>query len=128
MLVARLLQVDQTKRPSCNEILAFSCVQRHIRDPQNPGEDVLLKSIQFPEDFKQLADVLPKPKYVTEPPSLQMSRVPSVKDIESRTPAARSSKLIMKEEYGALQLPRLRYPSHSPLKQRPNRIDTTFLL
>ena len=133
LIIRQLLQIDPSKRPSCDQILRTPAVQRHlINFAENLEPSVLLSSIKVSTNKELMTESLPRPKYspknqsenasVRISPSLKKSPSKSVREEINKsfiikensyspiTRHYREYKEILKESYGALKLPKIRYP------------------
>lgn len=141
-ILSQLLQVEPSRRPTTDQLLKSSIIQRHVVDKgpdiEEPYENTLLGSIKMPKNINLLTDSLPKPNYRDlrsnySEPSPTNDRTPEKSPSRSRVSTNRSYlvkhneetkslspeshmlspkryKEILKESYGALKLPKIRYP------------------
>mmetsp|Transcript_24525 Transcript_24525/g.24244 ORF Transcript_24525/g.24244 Transcript_24525/m.24244 type:complete len:263 (-) Transcript_24525:6-794(-) len=165
--LGQLLQIEASRRPSCEVMLRSSLLQRHIAEKYTETESLhensLLSSIKLPKNIKLVTDFLPKPNYrdlrsnFSEPiPSSEKtpSKSPSKskfstnrsylthdseeKKVSSLSPTEKNHNIfsprryreILKESYGALKLPKIRYPvkgiiHHIKIKRNPDDIFST---
>jgi len=133
VIIRQLLHVDPQKRPSCDQILRTAAVQKRLfKSPEEGTENVLLARIKLREN-EEFYESLPRPNYenisYSEKPSLSRSPSKSVRlginksFIGNREDYRRRNKdlqEVLKESYGAVQLPRIKYyrkPSPMPIRK-----------
>ena len=154
-LIENLIQINPNSRLRCEQLLSLPSVIRHMRNPDDQDfESHLLKTIIFPETLDNLPDQLPKANFEeSQPPHRNRSNIlPKIKNIskqiitrdKSEPPVSvlhsnndRSSdkslyyhkyyrELILKENYGALKIPRVRYRQVKNLEESKNERDESF--
>ena len=131
-IVGSLIQVNPEARINCSQLLLHPAVLRRINDiSEVETESLLLQTINFPKKFSKITDHLPKPNFEEDLisagsksfilPSMEtrnsvlrdMSE-PSRRHIQESEKSLQYMKkqrnLILKESYGALRLPKVRYP------------------
>lgn len=96
-IIKQLIQVDPNKRPSCEEILKMSVIQKRIEYFKSfSGEDAtedqaLLKTINIPKNLIFLSDKLPQPHYETKNKhnynsfTSQKDKIVSITALDSKT-------------------------------------------
>ena len=134
MIVASLIVTDPGKRANCAAILMNSEVKKRVAGDED-CQNSLLQTITFPSKFKQLVEMLPKPAF-EDPEDMHIKNGKSlnfptmkkftkarevsesfVKEEEvkakdkSSDSLGRYRKIILKENFGALRLPRVKYHS-----------------
>jgi NIMA (never in mitosis gene a)-related kinase len=63
-IVASLINVNPSNRPTCSQILALPSVSRHFDESfSQPTENLLLKTINFPQTNPKMFEILPKSKF-----------------------------------------------------------------
>jgi len=89
-MVATLLQVSPTKRPSCAQILHMPSIDEHLaeEDEYEICQD-LLNTIKFPRNIKHLNNRLPKSQYqstsdVTEDVQREIEKYEAIAEIERK--------------------------------------------
>ena len=133
-VIRQLLQIEPNKRPSCEQLLRMQAVQRHlINYTEAPRNNVLISSIKI-KDSLTVSDGLPGPNYDTDnrfEPELGKSPSKSFRLEGNRSVVHKDNshsldyrynqqryREVLKESYGALKLPKIRYPG----KQSPQPI------
>jgi NIMA (never in mitosis gene a)-related kinase 1/4/5 len=135
-VIEGLIQLNPNKRLRCGQIISMPAVARHIKivdEQEEPNE--LLKTIEFPQHVATFADQLPRPKFEDTPPQRNKSGLPKLKAISKQIAGREKSEppmhashssndrssdkslyylkyyreMILKENYGALRIPKLRY-------------------
>ena len=139
IIISNLIQLNPNSRLTCTQIIALPAVARHIKLlddlTQQESENKLLKTIIFPEMLDNLPNQLPKSNFEDIPQRNKSNILPKLKAIhnqiilrdKSEPPihASHSSndrnsdkslyylkyyrEMILKENYGALKVPKLRY-------------------
>ena len=133
-IVAGLLQVNPLNRITCAEILSHPAVLRRINDTaETETENLLLQTINFPKKLSKITEQLPRSNFEDHSPAESRSFIKPMVDNKSlrlrdcSEPAKRSTpdresstnslnylkkcrNMIMKESYGALKLPKVKYP------------------
>lgn len=121
-IIKRLLQIDPNKRPSCEQILSFPCVQRRIkRNNENLENSLLIEPIILSKGSESFSENLPKPCYgqrnKSEIPTLY--RTPSkvfelggFKSLSRRNEKYSMLRGGIKESYAVLKLPKIKYQSY----------------
>ena len=131
--------VDPNKRPSAAQILRLSLVNKRVNIREENSENLnssLLGTIKLPQNYSLIADRLPGSKYheksKSEPPLsrtplpqlVMLNRGATIKHIddskhensrdryESKYEKPSQIRNILREKYGALKLPRVKYPYH----------------
>jgi hypothetical protein len=73
--IGACLTLNPKNRPSCEDLLEMTAIKKRLAlDPyceaesSTPMDDLLLNTIKFPKNFKQLSALLPKPKHVSNQP------------------------------------------------------------
>ena len=110
-IVSSLIEVDSRTRPTCADLLKMPSVIKHIA-PEN-SEDTsnsLLGTIKMNRS-RWFAGSLPKPNY--EDFSYNEKKGSRRVKHVSESPGIKSRRQILKDNYGALQLPRIKYPVSS---------------
>jgi NIMA (never in mitosis gene a)-related kinase len=137
-LVGMLLQRKPSDRPNCAQVLSLPFVihkSRHSKARPSVKETNLLGTIYMPKELYQLPEFLPEPNYTdrserAEAQIAKTTREKVSKSVLSRgklnlTPTltrrpkdcsespgpARRSRKFLRENFGALKLPRVLYPS-----------------
>ena len=134
MIVANLLVTNPDKRINCASILLVPEVRKRIAGEED-SQNSLLQTITFPSKFKQLVEVLPKPAFddleefhIKNGKSLNlptMKKIVKAREVsesyvqeeeakvreKSSDSLGRYRKIILKENFGALRLPRVKYHS-----------------
>jgi serine/threonine protein kinase len=136
-VIDNLIQLNPNNRIKCAQLMALPAVTRHIKVPDaSDTQNSLLKTIEFPEALESLPEQLPKPNFEDSPPHRNKSNaLPKLKTINrqiilkdktgapAHSPHTSNDKnsdkslyylkyyreMILKENYGALKVPRLRY-------------------
>ena len=95
-LIATLLQVSPSKRPSCSQVLHMPAVDEHLKEEDNYEIcQELLNTIKFPRNIKHLSNRLPKSQYKDDG------------DLESHSPSsAYRPELVSKNSQPVLQMHR----------------------
>jgi NIMA (never in mitosis gene a)-related kinase len=123
-VIKALLQVEPSKRPSCEQILKMPAVQRHLINYSDlQDHNHLLDSIKMKDS---MSISLPAPNYASQgSPEMMKSPSKSFKIDSFSTQKdrdlyleRRKRKEVLKECYGGLRLPKLRYAG----KQSPQPI------
>ncbi|OMJ94108.1 hypothetical protein SteCoe_2738 [Stentor coeruleus] len=133
-IISHLLQINPSNRLTCNQILQLPCIQSYSIDIiGEETENLLLKTINFPTKISKVIENLPRPNFETtiraNNKSLVLPQmgtkstvirdisVPPLKTHQKRENSEKSldflkeyRKIILKQNYGALQLPKVRYP------------------
>ena len=133
-IVASLLQINPANRLSCAQLLAHPGIIRHSSDVlEQETASLLLQTINFPQKLSKIAENFPKPNFEDSLPSSNKSLAlpkmgnkssvlrdvsePPGKTHQDRENSEKSlyylqkyRKMILKENYGALRLPKVRYP------------------
>ena len=123
-MIRKLLQIDPGKRPNCEQIMNFPCMQKHLMGKMESNEPcTLLEPIAFTGESQSFSEDLPKANYnyrnKSEVPSLY--RTPSkVFNMDShKTLNKRHGKYsiiragdVIKESYAELKLPKIKYYSY----------------
>ncbi|OMJ71548.1 hypothetical protein SteCoe_30221 [Stentor coeruleus] len=135
-IIRQLLQIEPSKRPSCEQILRIPAVQRHLiittEISDNLSEKNHLRDSIKMVDYKNVPESLPSPKYsirhhseipqLTKSPSkslrLESKRSYVFKNISYTQENKKAYKEILKKSYKALKLPKIKYPN----KQSPQAI------
>jgi NIMA (never in mitosis gene a)-related kinase len=138
-LVGMLLQRNPSDRPNCAQVLSLPFVthrSRHSIARSSVTETTLLGTIYMPKELYQLPEFLPEPNYTdrSERQIARTTREQTSKSVLSRSklnltpvltrqlkdysdspgPAKRSRKFL-RENFGALKLPRVLYPTSRQL-------------
>ena len=142
-VVAGLLQVNPANRINCAQILTHPAVVKRINDSaETETENLLLQTINFPKKMSKITEQMPRPNFEDSTPVESRSFIkPMIENKSFRlrdasepakksTPDRESSEkslhylkkyrnMIMKESYGALKLPQVKYPfqKYNPIKQ-----------
>ena len=133
-VLSNFIIVDPKKRPSASQILKFNQVNKRINireDTEDTLNSSLMGTIQFPLNISSISDKLPESKYSTKSKSEQItSRSPLPQIImlnkvyrnnddesfhhrnSSRYENHSKIRNILRENYGALKLPKVKYPRH----------------
>lgn len=143
-IVAGLLQVDPIQRFTCDKILNLPEVRKRINDEEYAeSTSSLLQTINFSGKLTNFVGPLPKPNFEdldNVPRNNKSLILPSMKNRSPRIREAseiigkmneekqqreksldnlsRYRKIILKENYGALKLPRVKYPHASINRSR----------
>ena len=125
-IIRQLLQIEPAKRPSCEKILRMQAVQRHLVNYIETNEpNVLISRIKI-KDHESMSESLPAPNYssqnISEMPTMNKSPSKSFRLDINRSFAIKDKSYsndyrsnykdyrdIIKESYGALKLPKIRY-------------------
>lgn len=79
-IIASLLQVNPSSRPSCSQVLSIPSVIRHTTIPAEESEFSLLQTIIFPKNLQQMSKQLPQPKYIeTKPIRNKSTMIPTIR-------------------------------------------------
>ena len=134
-VIRQLLQIEPSRRPSCEQILRMPAVQRHLVNYNELNQpNTLLNSIKI-DEHESLSECLPGPNYdiqhKIDMPKIRKSPSKSVRLDINRSFALKNNsysndyrnhykdhKEILKESYGILNLPKIKYPG----KQSPQPI------
>lgn len=131
-VISALLTVDPLARMSCSQILALKDVKRRLIIEAVPEtSNLLLKTINFTDKFEAIGEMLPKANFEEESHTKngKSLNLPNMKKVQIREISeslvarpenreksldnlGRYRKMILKENYGALRLPRVKYPSN----------------
>ncbi|CAD8137232.1 unnamed protein product [Paramecium octaurelia] len=95
-IISSLLQIQPNLRPTCDQILANPIVQKHMKNLETnietkPINKTLMETIQFPNNFKQLKNQLPKSNYDEVNPNVSADRVQDNKSTDKSTSPFRYS-------------------------------------
>jgi NIMA (never in mitosis gene a)-related kinase len=134
LLISRLLMIDPQQRIGPSSILTLPEVKKRLVNDED-SQSSLLQTIYFPTKVKQLADCLPRANFDSEEPHLKngkslnlptMKKSSKVREVsesfikevkeegkreKSLDNLGRYRKIILKENFGALRLPRVKYHS-----------------
>jgi NIMA (never in mitosis gene a)-related kinase 1/4/5 len=126
-VLRQLLQIEPSKRPTCEQLFRMPAVQRHlINSPEQNEQNILLSPIKIPENQVLTSETLPKSNYT----SLSKSDVPYLKQSPSKAIKWNNKSLginnnsyspdyiknykyhkdAIKDSYAALKLPGLKHP------------------
>ncbi|CAG9310350.1 unnamed protein product [Blepharisma stoltei] len=139
-VIGQLLQVEPSARPSCEQLLKSSIIKKHSgkyeESPEESQENSLIDAIKVSDNIKIISSSLPKPNYGdnrSEPTPERPSKKStwkinsfshrSIKNEEKRSPSKISIE-VLKESYGALKLPKIKYPvktKMNPVKIRNSK-------
>ncbi|CAD8144552.1 unnamed protein product [Paramecium octaurelia] len=89
-IISSLLQIQPNNRPTCDQILANPIVQKHMKNLETnietkPINKTLMETIQFPNNFKQLKNKLPKSNYDEVNPNVSADKVQDNKSTDKST-------------------------------------------
>ncbi|CAD8144438.1 unnamed protein product [Paramecium pentaurelia] len=89
-IISSLLQIQPHQRPTCDQILANPIVQKYMKNLETnieskPINKTLMETIQFPNNFKQLKNKLPKSNYDEVNPNVSADRVQDNKSTDKST-------------------------------------------
>ena len=145
--VSYLLRVDPRSRPTCADLLRSTALLKRLPPDDDQSTSRLLNTIRFSNNSTLLTDSLPQPTYLDPDelhlePNTSLHRISPVRQFraeeayrrdksqqfkvapqrkrevsESPSVHRRMQKQILKDQYGALRLPRIKYPKQSVSEQ-----------
>jgi NIMA (never in mitosis gene a)-related kinase 1/4/5 len=146
LIVSGLLQINPSSRLNCTQLLAHPAVLRHSNDIfEEETGCLLLQTINFPTKLTKFTEHLPKPNFEDSLPSSNKSFVlpkmgnksavlrdssepPPARVFQERENSEKSlhylqkyRKMVLKENYGALRLPKVRYPFQKYSTEKNNK-------
>ena len=79
-IIASLLQVSPSSRPSCVQLLSIPSVTRHTTAQSESSDFSLLQTIIFPKNLQQITKQLPQPNYIeTRPVRNKSTLIPTLR-------------------------------------------------
>jgi len=144
-IISSLLMVDPGSRMTCSQILSLKEVKKRIStEIEYDTTNSLLQTINFAGKLGMIGEMLPKANFEEESHTKngKSLNLPSMKKVQMRDASeslinagqsrdksldslGRYRKMVLKENYGALRLPRVKYPS-SVLRTIPKKGSKEF--
>ena len=96
-IIGSCLKVSATMRPTCQQLLKHSIIQRHGKEfieraNVTPSISALLSTIRFPKNIRTLGNILPKPNYFGIQQHTDSRKLPKI--------ASKESNLYLSHGYG----------------------------